>query len=412
MIKTAVDPQVVRQRLEAAYYTLDIPAEVERHTGTRLHPTSRTGKQFSGACPYPDCPADTDGFMVWTELTPKGCHYHCRVCKRAGDILKLIRDINGLNFSDACKMLGIPNPYLDGDNLSFSSSQVKRRTPEVKPWQLDELVYLNSIYERAKFALRCDRARAYLAERAIPFELAVEQELGYIPALSKVKHVTPELERFQRWCDRIVFPVFTPKGELGYCGRTLFLWEPGMDEDEHKKRLDDHNAQIEKQYGDKASWYKISRWKCTYQDAFFNCQATKEAMQLVLVEGAFDVLACKVIGIHNAIAIGTKGIDIRLLPMSVCSIVMGLDIDGPGSKTAKDLSRGLRRKGIDVQMCTPIDAKDWSAAYRIHGMQGMKPLIEAIDSVCVCATCLNLGKDTPAPYEVDGLMYCAEHCHC
>ena len=54
MIKTAVDPQVVRQRLEAAYYMLDIPTEVERHTSTRLsRPDSE--KQFNGACPYENC---------------------------------------------------------------------------------------------------------------------------------------------------------------------------------------------------------------------------------------------------------------------------------------------------------------------------------------------------------------------
>ena len=32
-----------------------------------------------------------------------------------------------------------------------------------------------------------------------------------------------------------------------------------------------------------------------------------------------------------------------------------------------------------------------------------------IGSVCLCTTCLGLGRDTPAPYEIDGLMYCAEH---
>src|SRR5437667_12857296 len=107
MIKTAVDPQVVRQRLEAAYYALDIPAEVERHTNTRLHSVTR-GKQYGGACPFEDCPVDRDGFMVWPVLTPRGKHYYCRGCRRSGDILKLVQDMRGLGFSDACRELGIP----------------------------------------------------------------------------------------------------------------------------------------------------------------------------------------------------------------------------------------------------------------------------------------------------------------
>ena len=99
-----ITPEVVRERLEAAFYTLDIPAEIERHTSTRLHSITR-GKQYGGACPFPDCSVDTDGFMVWPVLTPRGKHYYCRGCKRSGDILKLVRDIKGLGFSDACQAL-------------------------------------------------------------------------------------------------------------------------------------------------------------------------------------------------------------------------------------------------------------------------------------------------------------------
>src|SRR5690242_18760706 len=116
-----VTPEMVRERLEAAYYMLDIPAEVERQTGIRLHPVSRTGKQYGGACPYGDCSVDTDGFSVWPILTTRGRHYYCRGCRRSGDILKLVQDIKGLGFSDACRELGIPNPYLDGDSGILST---------------------------------------------------------------------------------------------------------------------------------------------------------------------------------------------------------------------------------------------------------------------------------------------------
>ena len=404
-----ITPEVVRERLEAAFYTLDIPAEIERHTSTRLHSITR-GKQYGGACPFPDCSVDTDGFMVWPVLTPRGKHYYCRGCKRSGDILKLVRDIKGLGFSDACQALGIPNPYFDNESGPIHSKPLaKRRTPEASKRQLDELAYLNSLYSRGGLALQRDRARAYLAERAVPFELAESTGTEVvIPALSEVAHVTPEIERFSRWCDRIIFPIRTPDGSLGYCGRSLFLWEPGMDEDEHKAKLGAYNLQMKEQHGDEAVWYQISRWKYTYQKGFFNWQAVKEFDTLVFVEGAFDVLACMVIGLPNAIPIGTT-LDAGLLPINVCNAIMGLDVDGPGSKASKDLSKGLRRKGISVQACTPIDAKDWSAAYRIHGMQGLKPLTEAVGSICLCATCLDLGLDTPAPYEVDGLMFSGQH---
>jgi DNA primase len=377
MKNTVIAPEMVRERLEAAFYALDIPAEIERHTNTRLHSVTR-GKQYGGACPFEDCSVDSDGFSVWPELTSRGRHYYCRGCQRSGDIVKLVQDIKGLGFSDACKELGIPNPYLDDQDSTAVSRTPARRAVKAEQWQLDELQYLNNVYPRTKLALQRDRARAYLAERSIPFELADAQGLGYIPALSEVSHVTPEIERFRRWCDRIIFPILTPKGDRGYCGRTLFLWEPGMDEDEHKAKLDTYNLQMKEQYGEKARWHQMPRWKYTYQHAFFNWQVMKEATCPVFVEGPFDALACLASGVHNAISIGTTGIDAGMLPISVCSAIMGLDIDGPGRKAAKQLATGLRRKGIDVQVCTPMDGKDWSAAYRVHGMQGLAPLIQAI----------------------------------
>lgn len=372
-----VTPEMVRERLEAAYYTLDIPAEVERLTGIRLHLVSRTGKQYSGACPFPDCLVDTDGFSVWPMLTTRGRHYYCRGCRRSGDILKLVQDIKSLSFSDACRELGIPNPYLDGDSTGIPSAR-KRHMPKSEKWQLDELAYLTNIYERAKLALQRDRARAYLAERTIPFELAEGNGLGYIPALSEVSHVTPQIERFRRWCDRIIFPILTPKGEIGFCGRSLFLWEPGIDEDEHKRRIDAYNHQMEEQHGDKARWYQMPRWKYTYQQGFFNWQAVNEFDTLVFVEGGFDALACMASGISNAIPIGTTGLDAGLLPLSVSNVIMGLDIDGAGCKATKQLATSLRRKGIDVEVCTPTNSKDWSSAYRLHGGQGLAPLKQTI----------------------------------
>jgi len=405
-MNSTITPEMVRERLEAAFHILDIPTEVERLTGIRLHLISRTGKQYGGACPFPDCLVDTDGFSVWPVLTPRGKHYYCRGCRRSGDIIGLLQDIKGLGFSDACKELGIPNPYLDDSNKTYSGPQIKRHAPKAEQWQLDELAYLNAIYERSKLALQRDRARSYLAERDIPFDLAVEQGIGYIPALSEVKHITPEIERFQRWCDRIIFPIFTPKGELGYCGRSLFLWESGIDEDEHKRRIDNYNLQVKEQYGEKAHWHQMPRWKYTYQQGFFNWQAVKEFDTLVFVEGAFDALASMACGISNVLAIGTTGLDASLLPINISDAIMGLDIDGPGCKAAKQLATSLRRKGIDVSVCTPAESKDWSAAYRVYGEQGLVPLK---DMTNLCYDCLDQRKDTPAFYEIDDIMYCKVH---
>lgn len=377
MKETVIAYDVIRNRLEASFYTLDIASGIERHTGIRLScPDSK--KQYNGACPYPGCSADTNGFIVWPELSERGCHYHCRQCGKTGHILNLVMDIKNLKFGDACKELGIPNPYKEEGDETYKP--FVKRGPKAEQWQLDELQYITSIYPRAKLAIQRDRARAYLAERGIPLELAVEHGLGYFPALSEVSRVTPELERFRRWCDRIIFPILTTKGEIGYCGRSLFLWEIGMDEEEHKNRIDAYNLEMRDQHGEKAIWSQIPRWKYTYQQGFFNLQVLQEAMCPVFVEGPFDALACLAGGIQ-AVSIGTTNIDASVLPTSVYSTIIGLDIDGPGRKAAAQLAKEFRRKGIDVHICTPVDSKDWSAAYRVHGMQGLEQLVNTIETV-------------------------------
>lgn len=407
-----ITPEMVRERLEAAYSTLDIPAEIERHIGIRLHPVSRSGKQYGGACPYSDCSVDTDGFSVWPELTPRGRHYYCRGCKRSGDILKLVQDINGLSFSEACQVLGLPNPYLNGEKAGkpFSKPQVKRRMPNGEQWQLDELQSLYEMYPRAKLALRRDRARAYLEARAIPFDLAIEYGLGYIPALSEVSQVTPELKKLQRWCDRIIFPLLTPDERVAYCGRTLFLWEPGMDEDEHKRRIDAYNLQMKERSAEKALWYQMPRWKYTYQQGFFNWQATKTFEEIAFVEGPFDVMACLASGVLNAVSIGTTGLDGNQLPLTISSVVLGLDMDGAGSRAAKSLATSLRRKGIDVEVCTPVNGKDWSAAYRLDGAQGLAPLVGAMAKRLVCHRCgISNSLSSEAFHHHSGSLLCS-HC--
>ena len=372
MNKTIIDRETIRERLEASYDTLDIPAEVERHIGIGLRQLD-SRHQFDGACPYPNCTADGYGFVVWSQLTPRGNHYHCRQCKRAGDIIKLIQDIKGIGFSDACDELGIPNPYQEDYHNHTRPRPKKQRTSEVAKWLLNELQELTIFYPRTKQALQCERARAYLAERAIPFEVAERLGLGYIPAREGFQH---------RWSDRIIFPVETLDGEIGYCGRALFLWQPGMNEDEHKAKLIAYNQEMREKHSDMASRYQVPRYLYTYKEAYFNLSAIKRFDNLTFVEGPFDVLACLASGVSNAVAMGTTGIDARVLPKRVCSVTMGLDADMLGSALAMRLVKSLKRNGIDVAVCAPPDgAKDWSAAYRLYGVQGLASLIKTVEDV-------------------------------
>jgi hypothetical protein len=288
---------------------------------------------------------------------------------------------------------------------------------------------LASIYPYAQQMLSHPRALAYLAGRAIPLEIAQGLGAGYIPAKSEGIKM---LDIYDQWCDKIIFPAQSPCGIKGYRGRTLAFWEPGMDENEHRELLTSRET---------------APWLATYEDGYFNWGAMKQADCPVLVEGPFDALACQAVGIQ-ALPIGTSRLP---SPLHAGQVILALDRDESGRVATKRFLSRLRSLGIGYRVCTPpTGAKDWSEAYRLFGAEGLSVLHETLQTLqfCVdcdlgsfsskapfqkrdghtycdlcypvtetlaedyelCGTCLDLHKETPAQYERDGFMYCAEHC--
>lgn len=372
VIRTKVAPEVVRERLAKEFLALDIRALIEQY-GDVLLPGGDSKGQLNGPCPWRargECTAKENGFTVWPVLSDRGRHYYCRQCRKSGTILDLVQQLHNKTFRQACELIGIGNVYASDGKWS-APAPLDRNTPaSVDPRRIEQLALLHTWYPRMQKALSHDRARAYLAQRAIPFDLADSAGLGYIPALSSMTVVTPEVEKLRRWCDRMVFPVYTTSGERCYAGRSLYLWEPGMDEDEHKELLDGYNARMKAEGG-----YTVPRWLYTHLQGFFNWQVVASAEDsLIFVEGPFDVLACLACGIGIAISIGTTGVDAGAIPLRIDRAIMALDIDGPGRLAANKLAKAMRRKGIEVEIAAPM-GKDWSAAYRLHGRVGLAPLL-------------------------------------
>jgi len=337
---------------------LDIPAEVERHTSTRLHPTSRSGKQFSGACPYDDCSVDTDGFTVWRELTNRGRHYYCRGCQRSGDIVKLLQDIRGYSFRQACEVLGITSTYSPGTSIHTPPKTPKTHAPS------QDCLILRELYPRARLALNQPRARAYLAQRGIPFDLACELGLAYIPPFDLTTDARRTLDD---WQDRIIFPLTSRHGQ-GFTGRALACWEPGMDENEHKQLLDEH---------------KILRYKATYPAGYFHALVLETCDHVTFVEGAFDASALIAGGISDALATCGTSLDVAAIPVRICDATLAYDGDEKGQEAAEQVRKALRCVGITPRVCTPPQdelGKDWSERYRLHGRAGIAALIAVLAS--------------------------------
>lgn len=246
--------------------------------------------------------------------------------------------------------------------------------PTPEPWQRDELAKLTQWYPRMRERLADDRARAYLEARAIPWDIAAAAGVGYIPADARLAGV------LAKWRDRLVFPLGSPAG-LGYAGRSLAGWVPGMDENAHKALLDADPA-------------GPRRWEKTYPAGWFGFGDLAAAAYTIIVEGPVDMLALlaaapSLIGDVPIVALVGTAARAEWIPKHVAGVVLALDGDAAGCERAQTLRHELRAAGLAVEICAPAAedgrGKDWAERWRLVRHEGVWSVLEALDVVAIAA---------------------------
>lgn len=252
---------------------------------------------------------------------------------------------------------------------------IKRYHAEGAPWQQEERAQLACLEPRMRRALLAsERVRAYLAERGIPLELAEAQGIGYIPPeAAKLSELRP----LQKWLDRLIFPLSSPDGR-GYAGRSLYLWQPGMDENEHKALLEalaGQEQEASEAAHERGEYLPVlhRRWEKTYPAGWYGlADLDSDCEHVIIVEGPFDrlalVAACGDFAGHIVALVGSRdGRTGDWLPARVQHAVIALDGDEKGREAAEALRQSLAEKGVSGVICTsPNDelGKDWSERWR------------------------------------------------
>jgi DNA primase len=268
---------------------------------------------------------------------------------------------------------------------------IKRHHAEAAPWQQEERAALEALEPRMRRALLAsERARAYLAGRGIPLELAEAQGVGYIPPEAAK---LPELRPLQKWVDRLIFPLSSPDGR-GYAGRSLHLWQPGMDENAHKARLaalaDQEQAASEAAH-QRGDYLPVlhRRWEKTFPAGWYGLADLAPDSELVMIcEGPFDRLALVAAGLwaENIVAlVGSRdGRAGDWLPARVQRALIALDGDEKGQEAAQALALRLPEKGIACAICIPPDdgqGKDWSERWRLGQHAALWLVHESLDEL-------------------------------
>lgn len=268
---------------------------------------------------------------------------HCHSCKAT----VVIAELN----PESAKRLGYRGELLPVD---IPEQQAEK-------WQREEVTALASLHPAIQQTLSRKIPRAYLAERGIPFDLVEILGIGYLPQLTEQQ--VKRYPQLKKWQYRLIFPYTSYAGDIGYLGRSLALWRPGMDENEHRLLLEEN---------------KIHRYEKTWRAGLFHQRPLETYEHINLVEGPFDWLALLAEGLTDSVALAGTNIEIAALPLNVASVTLAFDSDQAGIEAAQKLSKEMRRHGIPAEICTsPEDGKgkDWSERYRLHGREGLAPLL-------------------------------------
>jgi Toprim-like len=304
--------------------------------------------------------------------------------------------------------------HILGRPVSASEPRITMTSKEIEQaeeWQRRELAALNKIYPFAARQLRNLRAYAYLAQRGLGDQTALDLleslDVAYIPPIEEWKTAPAPEPELKKWCDRVIFPFTCSGNERGYIGRSLALWLPGMDENEHKRLLNEHDARMEQEHGDQAARYQLRRWRKTYKSGFFNASAMAEHRHVYMCEGPFDALPLLLAGLP-AIAVAGTHIDIEGMKAAkrLYDVTLAFDLDMQGKEAIEKTTDLLRGIGVDPVFVSPPDddgGKDWSERYRRSGLAGLAVLLEADRQ-------RYQGEQASAPAPVEELCMFPESC--
>jgi DNA primase len=324
----------------------DIVDIVGRHVQLK-----KGGANFMGLCPFHG--EKSPSFSV----SPSKQFYHCFGCGVSGDAIKFMTEYGGMTFIEAVKDLsqqyGLQVPEDD------VSPQDRARAAQVREQQAT----LTSVLEKAGIAyikhLRsAPRAIDYLKGRGLSGEIAKTFGLGYAPegwrALASVfpdyndpllvesglvitgepgeENAQGEAKRYDRFRDRIMFPIRNVKGEcIGFGGRVLG--------DEKPKYLNSPETPV------------FSKGRELY-GLFEARPALREHGYALVTEGYMDVVALAQLGFANAVAtLGTActADHVQKLFRFTESVVFSFDGDSAGRRAA--------RKALDAALPFATDVR-------------------------------------------------------
>ena len=334
------------------------------------------GANYMGLCPFHG--EKSPSFSV----SPAKQFFHCFGCGKNGNAIGFLMEHAGMSFIEAVKDLaqsyGLQVPEDDADPAERQRAQQQRQRQAT----------LNEVLEKAGESYRLHlktspQAVAYLKGRGLSGEVAKQFGLGYAPEgwrnLASVfadyqdallvesglviTHAEDgeEEKRYDRFRDRIMFPIRNVKGEcIGFGGRVLGDGTPTY-----------LNAPETPVFSKGRELYGL----------FEARQALREAGYVLVTEGYMDVVALAQLGFPNAVAtLGTACTTdhVQKLFRFTDSVVFSFDGDAAGRRAARKALDGALPFASDTRnvkfLFLPAE-HDPDSFVRAHGSDAFARLV-------------------------------------
>ncbi len=311
----------------------------------------KAGANYSGLCPFHG--EKTPSFSV----SPSKQFYHCFGCGKNGNAISFLMEHSGMNFVEAVKDLAQGLGMQVPDDERSPQERARDAAQKTKQATLTEVLLKASDAYREHLK-DSDRGKAYFKGRGLTGDIAKQYALGYAPegwrSLASVfpnyddpllvesglvierpeddQNPDGEKKKYDRFRDRVMFPIRNVKGEtIGFGGRVLDKGEP--------KYLNSPETPV------------FSKGRELY--GLFEARAALQKAGYVLVtEGYMDVVALAQLGFPNAVAtLGTACTPdhVQKLFRFTDNVVFSFDGDNAGRKAA--------RKALDTALAYASDTR-------------------------------------------------------
>ncbi|MDD4358620.1 MAG: DNA primase, partial [Candidatus Pacebacteria bacterium] len=304
--------------------------------------------------------------------------WHCFGCGKGGDIFEFVKEIEGIDFGDALKILA-KKAGVELKQTSRANIQEKTERQKIGAILEQALKFFEYYLIHSKKGLK---AKEYLIKRGFTEETIKEWRIGFAPdrfdslykfledrgynkgyieksGLAFLKTNGGLCDRFR---SRIIFPFFNLNSEIiGFTGR---IFEK---EDDIAKYL---NTPATLLYDKSRALFGIDKAKL----------GIKKEDKCILVEGNVDCIMVHQAGTKNAIAVSGTALTehhLKIVKRYTANLIFSFDMDSAGAKATEraiDLARDL---GFNVSI---LDLRKEKDPADVILNQGKEKWIEIVNS--------------------------------